>query len=308
MNGKYAHLSFSLNFLISAPLCRCVGNWGLIFCGILLCTGCVSLVEKAGQALDGSAFEEKKIAVYRTGKKVDDEMEIREMKNKAGERSVIISLDKHPAMKIRGGALPAESPNQTEEFTLKSLDYLGGNTHGWNEYRLDLFGSGTVSLGATTASLSINGEIEPVEISFGKIKRYDTRITGTEALTSLRNRRERIIVLTEWMNSRDDTPAAGFSNIKTFENYWRPVLFPEMVAKKKRPEHWQQEDDRMVAAENINWNVGYTDREFPDVLREIRNSGTMLRDWEEALDWIFFEYEWEGIKERLAKETMLMRN
>ncbi|MCL2762355.1 MAG: hypothetical protein FWD36_03980 [Treponema sp.] len=278
-----------------------------ILCGIalLLCLGCTTVVEKTGQALDGSAFAEKNIATYQTPdpqgkKKVPAEMEIREMRNKAGEHSVLITLHTFPAMRIRGSA-----PDSRGEFQLTSLDYLGGNHHGWNEYRLDLFGSGNLVLGETTAALSIPGEIEPVEISFGRIKRYDTRITGTEALTSLRNRRERIVALAEWMNSREDTPA--LDNQKAFAQYWKPLILPEMVKKKNRPEHWQQEHDLWVKAEDIRWNTGYTERMFPEMLRPIRNSGTMLRDWEEALEWLYIEYEWERIKESLAKERFYTR-
>jgi hypothetical protein len=43
------------------------------------------------------------------------------------------------------------------------------------------------------------------------------------------------------------------------------------------------------------------------MLREIRNSGTMLRDWEEALPWIFIECKWEKIMELLSRETILRK-
>ncbi|MCL1837129.1 MAG: hypothetical protein FWG46_06250 [Treponema sp.] len=257
--------------------------------------GCASLVDKAGQALDGSAFEEKKIAVYSAA-----DMELWEMQNKAGEHSLIIFLNRFPAMKIR-----TAMPDASGDFNVTALDYLGGNPHGWNEYRLELFGQGTASLGGTSASIAIPGDIEPVQIAWGRIRRYDTRITGNEALTNLRNRRERILALCEWMNSLPNLPE--LAGRPEFETYWKPLLFPEMVAKKKRPAGWEQKSDIRVKAEDIRWNTGYTERVFPELLAPIRNSGTMLRDWEEALDWIYMEYEWERIKERLSQETLLMR-
>jgi hypothetical protein len=266
-----------------------------IFLCSLLFVGCVTLVEKTGQALDGSAFKEKKTAVYRT-----DDMEIKEMRTKAGERSVLIALNRFPAMKIRGSA-----PDDTGTMQLESLEYLGGNTHGWNEYRLDIDGRGRAELGEKTASFALTGSIDPVQISWGRIRRYDTRITGNDALSGLRNRRERILALTEWMNSGETSPV-GMTQ-KSFEQYWNPVLFPEMAAKKKRPAGWQQEGDLFVKAEDINWNTSYTERVFPELLRTIRDSGTMLRDWEEALEWIYIEYEWSGIMETLSQETVLIK-
>ena len=268
----------------------------VISCGIvlLICVGCASLVDRAGQVLDGSAFEEKKIAVYSAA-----DMELWEMQNKAGEHSLIIHLSQFPAMKIR-----AAMPDASGDFNITSLDYLGGNPHGWNEYRLELFGQGTASLDGTSTSIAIPGDIEPVQISWGRIRRYDTRITGTEALTNLRNRRERILALCEWMSSRPNSPI--WTGRTEFEDYWKPLLFPEIMKKKKRPAGWERESDIRVKAEDIRWNTGYTERVFPELLAPIRNSGTMLRDWEEALDWIYMEYEWERIKERLSQETVLI--
>jgi hypothetical protein len=254
-------------------------------------------MEKAGRALDGSAFAEKKVAAYQSPM-----LEIQQMRSKAGEHSLLITVDRFPAIKIRG-----TSPDESGEFTITSLDYLGSSPHGWNEYRLDLLGTGNLVLGETTATLSIVDEIETVGISAGRIRRYDTRITGTEALTGLRNRRERLIALAEWMNSPENPATKAYDSQKEFEQYWKPVLFPEIAAKKKRPELWQQEGDRWVRAEDIRWNASYTERVFPEALRPIRDSGTMLRDWEEAVDWIFIECEWPRITEALLGETVLQK-
>jgi len=268
-----------------------------IFCGLILflCADCVSLVEKTGQVIDGSAFAVKKTAVY-----IAPDMELWEMQNKAGEGSFIIRLNNFPTLKLRCSAV-----NESGEFNLVSLDYLGGGAQGWNEFRLDIAGEGRLVLDETTAAISVRPEIEAIQISFARIKRYDTRLSGNEALTGLRNRYERIKTIAEWMNGREDAPKG--SDIKNFEKYWKPILFPETVFKRKRPQDWQQPDDQWNRAESINWNKGYTERVFPEELREVRNSGTMMRDWEEALDWIYNEYEWSRIQETLSRETVLKR-
>jgi len=281
-NYTMRHLRWLLSLSISVMVCLC----------------CSSLVEKTGQVLDGSAFAEKQTAVYRMARDTDGAIEIREMRNKAGEYSLVITLRQFPAMKIRGAA-----PDDNGEFHFIALDYRGGNVHGWNEYRLDLAGSGKLVLSETTARLSVSDEIQAIGISSGRIRRYDTRITGAEALSSLRNRYERILALAKWMKNHENPPT--FNNGDEFEEYWKPVLFPEMVSKKKRPANWRQENDQRVRAEDIRWNTGYTERVFPEELWAVRNSGTMLRDWEEALEWIYIEYEWNRIQELLARETIL---
>jgi hypothetical protein len=265
------------------------------------CTGCISLslMEKTGRFLDGSAFAEKTVAVYRTEKEAAG-MEIRELRNRAGEHSVGIILNQFPVLMIRGS-----SPGAGGEFSLLSAEYLGGSVAGWNEYSLDLSGSGTLVLGETRAEMRIANAPQPAEISRGRIHRYDTRITGDEALANLRNRRERIAALAEWMNTREDAPT-GLGR-KDFEKYWKPILLPEMTGGKKRPPDWLRETDRWARAEDIRWNTGYTERVFPEELWTVRNSGTLLRDWEEAGGWIYLEYEWERIGELLSRENTLQR-
>jgi hypothetical protein len=63
----------------------------------------------------------------------------------------------------------------------------------------------------------------------------------------------------------------------------------------KKPGGWRQENDRFVRADSINWNRSYTERAFPEELWEYRNSGALLRDWEEAAAWIYVEYAWDSI-------------
>jgi hypothetical protein len=153
--------------------------------------------------------------------------------------------------------------------------------------------------------LVFSGPPEPVQISSGKIRRSESRITGSEALTSLRNRHERILALTEWMRGREGTPA--FFNHQAFENYWRPILLPETVSKNQRPPEYNTKNARWARAEDLRWNVVYTESLFPEELWILRNSGALLRDWEEALEWIYGEYSWKKIEGYLSGEISLKR-
>ena len=282
--------------LINIFLCFTIASF---FCG------CVSLMEITGRALDGSAFKEKKIAQYHIEKKAGEwiNAEIAIVENKAGERSSIITLNDFPMMQLRG-----TSPDENGDFNITSLEYLAGSIHGWNEFTLDLTGNGkilieNVPLIGETAVFSLNNEIETLQISAGRIHQYDTRIIGNDALTALRNRYQRIVSTVEWMAAFNNIPYG--QTIKEFEKYWKPKLFPEMVSKKNKPSGWLQEGDELIMAEDINWNTSYTQRILPEVLWPVRNSGTLLRDWEEAIAWIYLEYEWENIKDMLSRQIIL---
>jgi len=258
-------------------------------------------MEKAGRKIDGSAANEKKVSVYRASKKdgAAQDIAVTVIKNKASEQSVLITLDKYPMMRLR-----CSMPDENGGFFINSLEYLSGSVHGWNEYSMEILGTGSLSFGETCV-LEIDKDIEHIQITSGRIQRYDTRITGAQALTSLRNRNERIIATTAWMTSFNTPEKQTITDIEGFESFWKPILFPELVSKKKKPEGWLKEGDVFITAEDIHWNTGYTERTFREELHPVRNSGTMLRDWEETLSWIYLYYEWENIKETISQKTIL---
>ncbi|MDR3342388.1 MAG: hypothetical protein LBT14_06300 [Treponema sp.] len=281
---------------------------GFIMMGFIL-TGCISLVEKAGQVLDGSAFAEKTVAVYRaertgyTGRqagKKDRYIEVRQVRHKDGSEQILLSTSAFPTLRLRGSA-----PGHDGSFYFLSLDFLASHYAGWNEFTLDLSGTGTFTQVGNIGTLKFTGPLEPVQISRGKIRHNNSRLTGTQALTELRNRYERIAVFTEWMHTLPGIP--DFKDQKDFEAYWKPLLLPELVAPKKRPANFTHEPVTWVRAEDIAWNTRYTELFFPEDLWVLRNSGSLLRDWEEAVSWIYFEYTWDHIIETL-KETRLIKN
>ena len=269
---------------------------------LFACISCVSLMEKTGQVLDGSAFAEKKIARYRTRKKdgAAFDTEILHAQNKAGQRILVISQNKFPTVRMR-----TTEPDTDGKIIINSIDYISGNTAGWNQYSLELTGSGSCVLREKSAAFSLNDDIEKVQISRGKIRRFDTTIINSDALTNLRNREERIEALADWMKKQENTPEIQDSS--AFAAYWKPILFPEICPKRKRPAEWQLEGDEYIRAEEIKWNTSYTERLFPDELRPIRNSGTLLRDWEEAPEWIYLQYEWETFTAIFSHEITLKR-
>jgi len=272
----------------------------LIFITAILLNSCVGMMEKTGQVLDGSAFKEKTISRYKALKKdgAPANIDMSITQNKSLEKFIIISLPDFPMMKLRGHY------SDDGVFTLNSLEYLAGNTHGWNEYTLVLLGE-AIAISFENEAILSAVNFEKIQISKGSIHRYDSRITGNDALTALRNRKDRISATVDWMKSVQNVPE--FSQINYFEEYWKPILLPEMTLKKNRPNGWLQENDIFKRADDINWNNGYTERNFSEELRPVRDSGTMLRDWEEALPWIYMEYKWENILELFTNEIIFTK-
>ncbi|MDR1618125.1 MAG: hypothetical protein LBS06_03645 [Treponema sp.] len=262
-------------------------------------SGCLSLVETAGRVLDGAAFEEKTLARYRTERGGPfPAVEIRELRHRKTGPALVVILKDFPALELR--LVPAEGGG----FRYRSLRYLGSSVSGWNEFTLDLSGTAAFSAGAGGGRFSGPGP-EAGPISAGKIRRGDRRITEDEALTVLRNRHERILALVKWM--KEEAPGRNFADRKEFVNYWKPILLPEKVPRRRRPPGWRQaarEDARWVRAEGVRWNAAYTEALFPESLRPLRDSGALLRDWEEAFEWIYHEFAWDRIGKGLGEITL----
>jgi len=181
--------------------------------------------------------------------------------------------------------------------------------HGWNEFTLDVLGDAFFSVrGGVVGRLSITtGDIERIQISSGQIHLKSSRLTGNAALTPLRNRRERVLALVEWIQGRETSLQARsvFFNQEEFEIYWRIRLFPELLFKATRPPEYQVGNAEWNRADSVNWNKTYTEYLLSEDLWELRNSGALLRDWEEALPWIYMEYSWNNIISSF-KETNLV--
>jgi hypothetical protein len=272
---------------------------------VLAC--CASLTETSGRILDGSAFQEKILAEYRTNS--GSGVRLDQVRKKDGAAFIVIRPDSWPNLRINGSFPDAEG-----NFYLNSLYFLCPSFAGWNEFTMELSGSGSfISDGNKGAVFRLKKPLEALDIKDGKIRRGNTRITGAQALTSLHNRRERIASLVQWMGTQPGLPE--FANLDEFESHWNPILLPETVKARKRPDPWKETEAVWVysgsaagsSGEDIKWNNVYTEKVFPEELWPVRNSGTLLRDWEEASGWIYFEFEWEHIIEALTRTMNLKK-
>ncbi|MDR2394027.1 MAG: hypothetical protein LBD93_07725 [Treponema sp.] len=268
----------------------------------LVCSSCATLVEKAGQVLEGSLFVEKTLGVYRGA----EGMEIRYVQVKTRDplikkiEKMVVSLKAYP-----GAQLWTSPPDEAGRVFLQELRFLGGSYTGWNEFTLDLTGEALLILQRNSALWRGQEPIERVQISRGKIRREQKRLVGEEALTALRNRYARIAALTEWMHAQEDLP--DFAGQKDFGAYWKPLLMPELVGPKKRPAGWTAEAASWVRGEAVLWNQDYTEKVFPESLWGLRNSGALLRDWEEALSWIYLDYQWDKLIRGISQEYILTK-
>jgi hypothetical protein len=271
---------------------------------MLLFSGCTSLMEKTGELLDGTITSSKTIAEYTAkGKGVL----IKHERTKDGSEFLAISVPGFPNL-----VFCASVPDSEGNIFLTSYGFLSSSVAGWNEFTMDISAVGNFTVGGDSAFLYINSPIEIIGISSGKIRYNDQRLIADSALRSLNNRYERILALVEWMEFLTQTDVSNevlqFKTEIEFQSYWEKIILPEMVKSKMRPALWSKENTEWSFGEDIKWNVTYTKQIFPRELYEYRNFGGLLRDWEEAISWIYLEYVWDDLCSELNQRIQLNQN
>jgi hypothetical protein len=282
---------------------------------VMFLAGCTILAEKSGQLLEGSLFAAKTLERYRTA---DASMLLRKLRYRDGTEGWALTLESWPTLQFSFITEKNPPPENTQTLYPVFCSFLCSTYSGWNEFTMELTGTGTIRTGDTELSSSLVFKLNSIEaagISEGRIRRGDIRLSGQEALTALRNRLERIEVLTAWMKdsgppvSNHGTPVSvpEFGSPDDFETFWKPVLFPELVSLKKRPALYSAVNVQWERGEDIRWNTNYSAAVFPESLRPLRDSGTMLRDWEETMLWIYLVYTWDDIVQLLLTERNFVK-
>ena len=268
---------------------------------VLLLTACSTLVHRTGELVEGEYWRHTRIATYTNSSLRVDSMRMRS----SGEEYLVITPTSFPTLRFN-----ATMPDSQGNIYIHSMNFLCSNRSGWNEFTQEAYSVGVFlpieGNGESARMLvSIREPLELMDIQSGRIRRNSTRIAEGEALTALRNRYERIHALSQWMNSQ--ATGQDRASLKEFKNYWEPILFPELVAKKKRPPEWTVDGAEWSRGEDVRWNRSYTQALLPEDLQPVRNSGTLLRDWEEALDWIYVQCQWETISRLMEEQQYLSK-
>jgi hypothetical protein len=285
---------------------------------LLAVSGCMSLTETAGRIVDGSKFAEKTLETY-SG---ENGINLFRIRFRDGTAALKLTFESRPNL-----AFYLSPAGETSRYILSSCTFLASTLKGWNEFTMDLSGTGSFEVPGNDFERKAEGKeryrlvlenIEEIGISSGRIRAGENRLSGDEARRLLQNRKERIEALVGWMKDHVSAAAstttgasalsgasAGFfQNEKEFAAYWKPILLPEMTPKRKRPADYSGErnDIEWTRAEDVRWNTAYSAKHFPEDVAVLRNSGALLRDWEEALPWIYLSFQWEDIINSITGE------
>lgn len=245
-----------------------------LFC--LLCSGCASLPEKTeGSAL--TLYESKRtVPTFRlyTGFPENTYFE--------------------------GTSLPDADGNLL--LTVETYHWFSTWRDGWTEVTFaasgELFaenqkGFFTITPGAIPPALEYPQQAQ--------VRYRDTIIEGPEALRLFTNRWERIASTCAFLKTDSEPDTQSF---KIFSSSTERFLFPEVYGLRDGSKKPVPAKENRIQAEGVSWDGEYTQKTFPEQFREVRNSGTLFRDWEEDAPLFYAVYNWEELLQGLGKAVV----
>ncbi|GMO54624.1 MAG: hypothetical protein Ta2G_13610 [Termitinemataceae bacterium] len=212
---------------------------------------------------------------------------------RGGKGSLQINLDKAPFV-----TLYASEPNSQGLISFTDLKFLSGNYSGWNEFYLKLNGTGNFKKDVSgNVHFSIETSPAAGNIYRGAIKSNSQRLYNERGLKSIKSRQMRVEELVKWQKTQNPPQ---FISLDDYIEYWQPIMLPEISRKKNQSADYKEIKSHSgpadyVWGEEVRWNKKYTAAFFPDELHPVRDSGALMRDFEEAAAWFYLLYSWDEL-------------
>jgi hypothetical protein len=188
------------------------------------------------------------------------------------------------------------------ECLIKSLYFFTNWTNGWTEGELEAFGQLLFKKNENDKySCVIIEEVELLDVKSGSIKFFDDYYYEDRARRNIRNKLDRINSINNFLKEKENI--SYFKSLrnnkdKTEKSYiplTYQLFFPELTL--NSPYSNKNSEYKVVSVkedtqleETILWNKIYTKAIFPENLQPVRDSGSLLRDYEESVELFFMDY------------------
>lgn len=202
-------------------------------------------------------------------------------------------------VKILGTLEPVQEDG-SRKIALDSLQVFQNWAQGWTQGEWALTGEARLLKAGDSWSLEVREAPEILEVRTAALRYKDRFLRDDQAQKYLRDRWERIkagaqLVSGKWYRSpRGEWNWLPPGWTAQFEELAGKVLFPELYGPEGSPLNGKEKSD----GEGLSWDKEYTAGTFPPELHEIRNTGTLYRDWEEGLGLWFLAAQWKPFWEQ----------
>jgi hypothetical protein len=249
--------------------------------------------------LTGCATVEKKLVVDKNESGFASKLSF--MTNDKGEKWMELTSSLIDPAVISGEYSTDESGDLV--FDIKKLRFYTSWVNGWTEGEYNAIGKLKFHSGDGGAHCTVIDKFEIGEIEKGTIRFYDDFLMGEKGLDAVRNRFDRIQAVNSYLKTKGFREFYNHAWLDkkpdriSFKSGTLKFLFPELAINSALTGKDVSSDLKITnplkeisLKETVAWNKLYTQKTFPDNLKEVRNSGTMLRDYEEALKLFYMDY------------------
>lgn len=197
------------------------------------------------------------------------------------------------------------------ECFVSSLYFLTNWSNGWTEAEVEAFGQLSFKKDSSNSyrCSSLEG-IELGEIKKGSIKFFDNYYFEDRARRSIKNKLDRINSMNNFV--RDKIKIDYFVTLNkigtdSYKKATYELFFPEFTLNSpyNNPAYKVKSlKDETELSETILWNKNYTREVFPENLQTVRDSGSLLRDYEESSELFFMDYNMDYYIKHILPELI----
>lgn len=183
--------------------------------------------------------------------------------------------------------------NGTRRMDVERIFWFNNWNDGWTEAEVFSTGSLIIAPVPDTNAIEVTSLEGPVlEYTEKAAIRYrDKIIEGVDGAALFERRLGRVRAAAAWLKTA--LGGAQYNTEQEFALVARKHLFPEIYGYSEGKPEMSKDEAKMQYGEGINWDTAYTEARLDPILAEIRNSGTLYRDWEESSPLFYFIYNWE---------------
>lgn len=198
-----------------------------------------------------------------------------------------------------------------------SLHWFSNWNDGWTEASFEYACRLTLTQAEAGWKISVVESPLPGEPMSASIRYRDAVLDQQSAIKHFCNRWDRIRATASFLKGREPAngmvenaayPAFRLKKDKSGSSFFgrnSKLLFPEIYGYASVEEKERYRGSKKAEAEDIKWNLAYTEDTFPENLREIRDTGTMFRDWEESAE-LFYLATWhDEMLESAARNSII---
>lgn len=177
------------------------------------------------------------------------------------------------------------------------LHWFSNWTEGWTE--ADIATTGKLAASEREGGWKVS-PVEPVVAEYSeraRIRFQDSRVAGDPGTAAFDRRMNRIRAAAQFLNEKFQEKSfpefARGGDENAFSIAGGKTLFPEIYGYPEGTSESPESAETRQRGEGILWDKGYSASEIPENLREVRDTGTLYRDWEETSLLFYYIYELE---------------